>query len=97
MAKGRLSEISNHLLEMQAETGELTEAQVEGIIRMVGDTIAEQYKVKDMPKLDAIIEAQIENTVKTVTETMAENKQRKELLEEIIIPAIDNLNNTQIK
>ena len=81
MAEDRLSEISNHLLEMQAETGELTEAQVEWIIRIVGDTIAEQYKVKDMPKLDAIIEAQIENTVKTVTETMAKNKQRKELLE----------------
>lgn len=88
MLEDKIAEIKNDLLGMEAETGELTEAQIDTVIQTIGEAIAEHYKMEEIPDTYIILET---------LENIKQDKQRKQMLEEIVIPAIDELNNTQIK
>lgn len=85
MLEVKISEIKDHLLEVEAETGTLTEEQIEESVQAIRDAIDEHYKIADIPDPQPMIEAQAEETVQMINEIMAKNKPRLQF-EEIVIP-----------
>lgn len=94
MLEDDLVEIRNHLIELEAKRGELTKAEIKESTELVIQSIAEHYKIEDIQDPEAMVK---EHVVDPILEARDTRKQRKRLLEEIVIPAIDELNNTQIK
>lgn len=73
MLEDRLSEIKNHLVEVEAETGTLTEEEVDESIQAIRHAITEHYKIEEIPDPEAMIE---EHFVKPILEAREKNKQQ---------------------